>query len=214
MNSVKKIIADNSKHYEHFDYYLIIIEKAEQNAISNPDISIECCKSLIEGISKSILKTLDKAYNPKYIDKMDLSPLVKKALEKLSEFDPSIEDSFITRSTSLIHVLGEVRNKRGDISHGKHTPKDYSSNAHFSSLVLHISEGIIFYILKIFFSIDLTFQEMIVYDDNSGFNDWLDEQHPLDSNVSYSRALYDQYYVDYELQLEEYNIAKEERDNE
>jgi hypothetical protein len=210
MESVKKLIASQKDKYDGLDYYLMHIEKASNNIKTHPDICIECCKSLIEGVSKTILKNLDNAYDSKVIDKLELSPLVRKTLEKMAEFEVEIEDDFIRRSVSLIHIMGEVRNKRGDISHGKHAPKEISSNADYSALVFHVSEGIVYYILKNFVSIDISYKQSLIYEDHEDFNAMLDEASPLEGKVLYSRAVFDQFPIDYEIQLEEYYEQQQE----
>ena len=42
------------------------------------------------------------------------------------------------------------------------------------------------------------------------FNEFLDEQYPLDGKPRYSRALYDQYSEDYEIQLQDFIDSKEQ----
>jgi hypothetical protein len=68
MQLVRTLITENNEKYEHFVYYEAIIDVIEQNAASQPDICIEGCKSLIEGISKSILKSLDATFNQEEVD--------------------------------------------------------------------------------------------------------------------------------------------------
>jgi hypothetical protein len=46
---------------------------------------------------------------------------------------------------------------------------------------------------------------IVSYEDNSDFNDWLDENHPLEGRLIYSYALYELYYEDYVIQLEEFH---------
>lgn len=196
MESVKKLISQHSDRYEEFDYYLGIIEKAEKNVASYPDISIESSKSLIEGISKSISKKLNPAYDA---NKTDLSQIVRDALQCLAKHDEYIENDFITRCVSLIHLLGEIRNKRGDISHGRHAPKDISSDIRLSKLAIHLTEGLVFYILTVFYSIDLSFKQLTPYEQNTEFNELLNMNDSLDL-INYSKALYEQDY-DYYVEL-------------
>lgn len=209
MQLVRTLIIENNEKYEHFGYYETIIDVIEQNAVSQPDICIESCKSLIEGVSKTILKDLDVSFNRAETDKLDFHPLFKKALHKLAEHKTEIEIDFVSKAASLIHTLGEIRNKRGDISHGKLAPKELSSYAQFSKLVMQMTEGIVFYVLEQFFSIDLSYKQEIKYEDNSDFNLWLDESNPIGS-LSYSRALFDQDNVSYFEELLEYQTEQEE----
>lgn len=201
MDSVKTLIAKHSDRYEEFDYYLGIIEKAEKNVINYPDISIESCKSLIEGLSKSILKNLDASYDSKITDAKEFSPLLKEAIARLSEHDEALEADFTNRCGSFLHYIGHLRNTRGDISHGRHAPKDLSSDVRLSRLVLHITEGLVYYLLTVFYSIDLSYKEVVLYEDNQAFNDMLDTTYVLDGVVKYSKALYEQDNDSYNEQL-------------
>lgn len=55
MDSLHELIVKNRDKFPEFEYYLPIIEKAKQNQEDHPDITIECCNSLIQGISKTII---------------------------------------------------------------------------------------------------------------------------------------------------------------
>jgi hypothetical protein len=209
MQLVRTLITKNNEKYEHFGYYEGIIDVIELHAVTQPDVCIEGCKSLIEGVSKSILKSLDATFNQEEVDGLNFQPLFKRALQKLAEHKEEIEIDFIHRAVALIQILGEIRNKRGDISHGKLAPKELFSYAQFSKLVMQMTEGIVFYVLEQFFSIDLSYKEEIRYEDNMDFNLWLDESNPI-GNLSYSRALFDQDNVSYFEELLEYQTEQEE----
>jgi len=190
MEQVRKILINNLDKYKHLDYYEVVIEEIERHEIEKPDISIESCKSLIEGISKIILKKLDKSMNDKSINKLECHDIFKKAMTKLSEYDKEFELDFINRSGSLVHLLCEIRNGRGDISHGRIAPKEETSSNEFSKLVLRVTDALLSYILVHFFDIDV-FDE-VKYEDNPKFNDKLDLECELDGKLRYSLALYNQ----------------------
>lgn len=155
------------------------------------------------------MKNLDTTYNEQEIKKMDVAPLFKKAMLKLADFDEGIEIDFIHRSHSLIQNFGEIRNARGDISHGKSAPKEIFSTPKFSKLVAQMTEGIVSYILEHYFAIDLSYKQEIKYEDNEDFNQWLDEENPI-GVLSYSKALFDQDNVSYNEQLLNYKAEQEE----
>ena len=46
--------------------------------------------------------------------------------------------------------------------------------------------------------------EDVAFEENQYFNDYLDEQFPLEGKPIYSLALFQQFYEDYLIQLEEY----------
>lgn len=207
MKSVRTLIETNYKRFADFAYYQNIIEVIEQNVDSQPDICIETCKSLIEGVSKTILKALDPTISDAQIKKLDVMPLFKKAANKLAEFDNEIEPDFVNRSGSLIENFGMIRNQRGDISHGKAVPKLDCSTPQFSNLVTRITEAIAFYLLEHFFRLEL--KQEIKYEDNSEFNQRIDSLNPL-GTLSYSKALFEQDKVSYEQQLLNYLSEQEE----
>jgi hypothetical protein len=208
MQLVRTLINTNNEKYEHFAYYETIITVIEQNVSTNPDICIEGCKSLLEGISKTILKTLDPTISNKTLEGKDFHVLFREALTKLSEYNEKIEFEFVRRASSLINALGEIRNKRGDISHGRLAPKELASYSQFSKLVSQMTEGIAFYVLEQFFAIDLSFKDEVKYENNIDFNQMLDEVNFFE-NLSYSKALFDQDYVAYCEQLLEYESEQE-----
>jgi len=203
LKKTKEILNLLGNNYSDIEYYLVIIENIESNVQNNPDISIEACKSLIEGISKFILKILlGENYKSEQIDKSDFHSLVKYSLSKLSDHNEDIEQDFVNKVNKLVVSIGEIRNKRGDISHGKLSPKEYCSDCLFANLVMEVTDSLIHYILTCFSKIDL--KSIIEYQDNPDFNEWLDDSYHFE-NLSYSKALFDQDFVAYEQELLSYN---------
>jgi hypothetical protein len=160
MNLVREIIINNRAKHEHFRYYVSIIEIIETNINTNPDVSIESCKSLVEGLSKSILKQLDNTYSNTEIDGLNFQQLFKRAMLKLAENHSAIEIDFINQANKLIVTLGEIRNKRGDISHGKLAPKFVFSSSKYAELIMKMTESVIYYILEHFFAIETPNEEL------------------------------------------------------
>ena len=214
MQQVKDLI---NKHYDthnDFEYYYAIIEKIEENVNHQPDISIESSKALIEGVCKTILLNLDSSYNKSKLNNHKLPKLFKIACdlidEKITDEQNTFEIDFTYRAQNLVSRMAELRNDRGDISHGKFVPKEDVSTKECANMVMQVTNAVVSYILKVFFSIDLSYKEEIQYKDNPGFNEFLDENYPIDG-LSYSKALFDQDFVEYDEQLEEFllNIAEE-----
>lgn len=193
----------------NFVEHLKIVELIEQNKEKNPDVSIETCKALVEGISKKILMFLDKSQNKKTIVKLNFPDLFRKTLDKILEFDSAFEVDFTERSCSIIGRLAQIRNDRGEISHGKSYPKDEESNPVLADLVIKTTEAVLTYVLHSFYSIDLTQHLPIAYEANPGFNSYLDELYS-DIGIVYSKALYDQDYIQYNQSLIDYNSAEQE----
>jgi hypothetical protein len=210
MKQTKEILERLESQYSNIEYYNIIVDKIEENVSTNPDIAIESCKSLLEGISKFILKQIDTAYDPLVVDKTDFHPLVKQAMFKLSEFNEDVEVDFINKANKLIVSIGEVRNRRGDISHGKLSPKEYLSDAHFSNLVMSMTDSLLSYIL-ICFSNVIPLKEL-EYEDNPEFNEKLDNENDF-GFLSYSKALFDQDIEAYKQELLAYEDSLETEEN-
>jgi hypothetical protein len=206
LKHTKEILQSLVSRYTNIDYYQTIIQKIEENVESNPDISIESCKSLLEGLSKFIWKQIDHSYDALVADRMDFHPVVRQAMTKLADFNEDIELDFVNKVNKLIVSIGEVRNKRGDISHGKLSPKEYFSDSQFSQLVMNITDNMLYYVLHSFSKVSVI--KELKYEDSTEFNEWLDNENPI-GNISYSKALFDQDQVAYEQELENYLDTKE-----
>lgn len=206
MKQTKDILKALESRYTNIDYYQTIIQKIEENVESHPDISIESCKALLEGLSKFIWKQIDLSYDALVADKMDFHPVVRQAMTKLADLNEDIELDFVNKVNKLIVSIGEVRNKRGDISHGKLSPKEYFSDSQFANLVMNITDNMLYYVLHSFSKVSLI--KELEYEDHPEFNEWLDNENPI-ANLSYSKALFDQDQVAYEQELENYLDAKE-----
>ncbi|BBE20666.1 hypothetical protein AQPE_4860 [Aquipluma nitroreducens] len=187
MRQTKEILTQLENRYINIDYYYTIIEKIEENVNLNPDIAIESCKALLEGLSKFIWKQIDNSYDSVVADKMDFHPLVRQAVTKLGDFNEDIEVDFVNKVNKLIVSIGEVRNKRGDISHGKLSPKEYMSDAQFSNLIVNITDNMLYYILHCFSKVVLA--KELEYEDNPDFNEKLDNENAF-GYLSYSKALF------------------------
>jgi hypothetical protein len=212
MQSVKELIERYAGQNADFLYYIPIIEKAERNELDHPDITIECCCALFQGISKSIVHRLDPACDKEAFEDEKLPQQVKAAMRCLSENDDAFEDMFVRNCETLARNIGSLRNARGDISHGRAVPKDLQSDRSLARLVLNCSEALLRYILASFFALQQLPDKQVPYDANPEFNDALDEQYDFGGKPLYSLALYQQYYEDYLIRLEAYRDEQETAD--
>lgn len=211
MKSVAGIINDNIRTYAQFEYYSkVILPKIEKNIYDNPDICIEACKSLLEGLSKTILKALNSSLSDRYLDSLEFPKLIKNLLSEIAKYNEEIEEVFVTRVCSVIHIIAETRNTRGDISHGKLAPKQNISSTGFSTYIQHITEATAFYVLNEFYRIESDVIQIAEYEDidNAEYNSSLDERYPMPGKLLYSRALYEQDYSAYESGLFEFRENK------
>jgi hypothetical protein len=216
MERVKLLLHQYKYSYSDFEYYHLHIEKIENNKSKNPDIAIESCKSLIEGISKSVLNRLDTTFDEKQAIKgrnpWSVQKFFGKALSKIAEHSEEFEASFIHSTGQIVNVISATRTDRGDISHGKSVPKLVESSPEFAEMVTNMTDLIVSYTLKYFFQIDTTDKEKLDYfpeneekpteneENIIKYNSYLDESQPdfPISTTSYSQLLYENDYDEYE----------------
>jgi hypothetical protein len=202
VEKIRKLINDNLINYPEFEYYLSLVDKVEENIELMPDISIETCKSLIEGISKKVLNRLKIDYKEKGKNADSVNLLLRKVFENLSKY-VEVDTDFSYSACSLACRLSDIRNERGDISHGKVAPKKYLSDSNLSEVSAYITDGILCYILKIYFDHDWSDFDETTYETNEEFNSYLDEENPIEG-ISYSKALFDQDPIAYDVKLSDY----------
>lgn len=205
MEHTKKIINDNNEKFLEFDYYFTQIESINSNLEQKPNISIESCKALIEWICKSITKRLDITKTDKELKDMALNVLYSTTIKKLWE-QTDIDLDYIKHLGNLIKRLWEIRNNTCDIGHWKSVPNENNNTKEFAYLIAKVTDGLVRYLLKAFFTIDFSAKEEILYDDikNEEFNTYLDTENEIDW-ISYSKALYEQDKNDYIQRLRNYN---------
>lgn len=205
MDSLKQILDNND---EFRDYYFLV-DKVEKYIDDMPDISIECCKSLFEGLSKNILLKLTKKFDSNHVNSMPVETVVNNMLIELSnnlKLDDSFEKEFTIFKKGTIDFVKEIRtirNARGDISHGRNYPKlDYSSSIEAKSIVVSsdffLSKMLSYYLL-------IQKPKVFNYDDYEDFNNSLDDKDCLKlTKTPYSKLLYIDDYTSWENEL--YNI--------
>jgi hypothetical protein len=208
MEKTRAVITAHLSSFKEFEYYFSIIDIAEDSVNEKPDVTIDCCKSLIEGVAKSILITLDNNYkkNNKLVDGVKASKLFDKAIKLISKYDQSLigkETDFLSKSRELVDVIIGIRNDRGEISHGKFTPKpnEIISTSEFALFVINLTDSIVSFMLKILFQIDIPQTERLNYEDEEmeAYNTWLDDStdFPI-KKAKYSQLLYENDYDEYE----------------
>lgn len=205
MRTLIELIERNSDENSELRYYVPIIEKAERNEVQHPDICIECCASLFQGVSKTIVNRLDPPADKKAFNNSNIGWQVKRALQCLAASDGGVtEIEFPRRVESLVQVIGELRNQRGDISHGRAAPKEFQSDRSLSRLALNVTEPVVRYMLATYFALLPERTVVPPYEENDKFNELLDAANSMPGKLSYSRALYSQYPEDYVIQLKEF----------
>jgi len=214
MEFTQQILKRAPARFLGFEYYQIIIDKIIENRTSNPDIAIECCKSLIEGLSKSIIQHTQHDFSERRRGTDDVSVIFKGAMKALGDNGAEIEEEFTRAAGEVVNKLGFIRSKRGDISHGKAAPKKIFSSARFSNFVVHLTDGLVTFMLEELFSLDFSRFDSVEYDANPDFNSSLDETYSISGGLSFSRALFDQDPVAYKEQLKIFIEEELEREEE
>lgn len=219
MRKLETLITANIDKHPNFEEYFKIIGVIKDNENTNPDICIESCKALIEGVSKTIYNKIDFSKSIAELDKYtSVEKLFKDAMSKLADkCDEDFEGDFVRQYSSMIHVIGEIRNKRGDISHGRVAPKPVYSSIKFASTVVKMTESILEYILEHYFQLDINPIIKLDFDadEMAEYNSWLDESvvFPI-AKARYSKVLYESDYDEYESSYIDYLKSIEIEDSE
>ncbi len=216
------------RHVKNFntDYYRHLLAAIDNHVEEKPDISIETCKAVIEGLSKFILQELNQTPDTYFQNNdLTLSKLFKEARTCLNEkiaqdrapivYEDKIVDEYgglaniVERlmPTEAIARVGSIRNDHGDISHGRTPLKQQVNDQDVADLIINIIDSIATYMLR---KLNQLKQSVIYYEDHPEFNAELDDLNPLSGKVLYSRALYDQERETYQEELEDYYLRKEE----
>ncbi len=206
MDLTKAKIDEFKADIEGLDGYKLIVSEIEDNLPENPDISIESCKSLIEGLCKKALEILSETYqeSKNFRDKCDnkLPFLIQSAFDEVYAFNVVKEQhkslyklisdkvllqkiidkknsAFKTDIQNTVKKVAAIRHTRGDISHGKIYPKSDASELHLAESIRAITDGICSYMiheLAIQYEIKIVQDKRLVYKVESNYNDWLDDQ--------------------------------------
>lgn len=118
MDSLKELIVKNQEQFPEFEYYIPIIEKAQRNQIEHPDIAIECCNSLVQGISKTIIFSSLSSFITSLarLPRIDIKKLIKNESvhvqfsTALSLLEKDIDDS--TFFTLIEKAFDALNNKK------------------------------------------------------------------------------------------------------
>jgi len=114
-----------------------------------PDHVVELCSALIECASKNILKSHEHSDTLERVEGEKLKSGVRKSLNKVKYFDPLIDDAIVGHLCDAVQDLGKLRNKRGEVVHGRVHPKLESSSIRFQDLILRFTESIAIYLIEV-----------------------------------------------------------------
>lgn len=112
-----KWIRENILINPSFNQYSTHIDTIENTVESNPALCIETCKSLIEGLCKTILNNKGVSYK----NDITFSGLVNQTLSILINNEENYKSDMVEltrRISSVAQKIGESRNNAGFASHG------------------------------------------------------------------------------------------------
>lgn len=214
MKTVIDLIKSNSDRYPEFSEYIPNITEAVNLVNTRPDRSIENCKALFEGLSRSLILRLDKESDRKMFNRMPFEQQVTRAVVQLQRIETTTP-SPISNLEPFVQMLQGIRNERGDVSHGRPAPKHDYSEQRLAEYILETTETYLKYMLLVFYDSpgiirESTELQTIRYEDHPKFNDWLDEENGPRGEFLYSECLFHIFPNDYKTDLEEWQERQKE----
>jgi len=197
--------------FSTFETHIATIEETIE---ANSALCIETCKSLIEGICKTILtnKSVEYAEDGKF------QGLVRQTVEGLTLSTQCYKEKLCElarRIASVAQTIAEIRNDSGFASHGQDI-KTVSVNSTLSLFTYKISDVIGGFILHYYIThSNPKRNSRIHYEDCQDFNEYFDNINPLKIGelvLSASEALYHQDYEAYKEEFLYYSDTKDEID--
>ncbi|MEG4962651.1 MULTISPECIES: hypothetical protein [unclassified Microcoleus] len=225
MDSLEALVKRHLKEFPDFQYYgafgefISAIESYHQDL--NMGVSSDCCNSLIQSICRTIITQIDSV-EIDAVNSMRTDELIRKAVTLLQKNDDLHERNFVSQLGKVGIYINNIRNSRGELSHGRHIPKELLNDQDLSRLLREITESLSRYLISSFFSFKLeqfkeeaeVEEDLIRYEDYPEFNELLDADYPYEGKLIYSQALYTLYYEDYTIQLQAFLDEQEPLDEE
>ena len=171
------------------------ISLIEENQISNPNISLDGAKSILETISKTILADKNIGFNTDstlgYLVKLAFSSL--PIITKLNSLDVQNTKSLLGSFENIARVIGEFRNTYGFFSHAQDL-QSKKFDKYLTNLAISSSDLLTSF-LVISHAEDLKDRSRLYYDEHDLFNRYIDEISEelitvANVIISPSRALY------------------------
>jgi hypothetical protein len=193
--------------FNAFERHVLMIE---QSIETNASLCIETCKSLIEGICKTILTNKNTTY--KQSD--SFQSLVRRTIDSITLSHNRSEKicELSRRIASVSQLIAEIRNEYGFVSHGQDV-KSRTIDTSLSLLTYKITDVLSGFILHYYIKYNKPKSgSRIHYEDCRMFNEYFDDANPLtigSLTLSASEALYQQ---DYQAYREEYLYYLETKD--
>lgn len=202
MNWLKEQISISPSFFPLLDKISII----EETVTSNPSLCIEVCKCLIESLCKTILNNKQITYQ----DSVSFNRLVQETISNVLIPDQDFNNDLSElgrRVASVAQSLGELRNNAGFASHGMdiNNPKFTDTVSLLSYKITGVIGGFIINCYNN--NKTIAADSRIHYCDCDQFNEYFDDNNPLNFGaltISASKALYEQDYDAYKESYFEY----------
>lgn len=198
-----KWIRENIERIPSLTPFLDHVDVIEKNVCSNPTLCVETCKSLIEGICKTILANKNLSVSTD----IAFNVLVKNTVNAILNVDETYREDIAElgrRVASVSQKLSELRNKAGFVSHGMDVLNPRLTET-LSTFSYKITDTIGGFILSCYNNNRVVSTDhRIHFEDCKLFNEYFDELNPIPIGfvkISASLALFEQ---DYEAYKAEY----------
>jgi hypothetical protein len=196
-------IKENIDQSPSFAPYQEAIGLIEQTVTSNPTLCVETCKSLVEGICKTILTNK----NIPYAADISFQGLTRQTIESIINLDDGFREDLAElgrRIASVAQKLAEIRNNNGFAGHGMDVLNPRLTET-VSLFAYKITDTVAGFILNCYINNRaVNTDHRIHYKDCFAFNEYFDDLNPMQVGVvriSASEALFNQ---DYEAYKESY----------
>lgn len=183
--------------------FLAHVEVIEQNVQDNPSLCVEMCKSLIEGICKTILTNK----NISFASSISFAGLVQQTITSTLNTDEPYRDDVIDlarRTSGVADRLGQIRSSAGFASHGMDVLNPHLTDT-LSLFACKITDALGGFILRCYNNNRvINADHRIHYDDCKPFNEYFDELNPSPYGLSMSLSLFQQDYEAYKASYFDY----------
>ena len=198
-----KWVRDSIVKVPSFSPFLDHVETIENNVSTNPALCIETCKTLIEGICKTILTNKKVTF----ANDSTLIWLVQRSISSTINENEVYRSDMVDlcrRIAGVADKINVLRNSAGFASHGMDVlnPRLTETIAFFT---LRITDTLAGFVLTCYNANRVvSIEHRIHYEDCSIFNDYYDDLSPMPYGLSTSLALFQQDYEAYKAAYYEY----------
>jgi len=198
------------------------VRTIEQAVEENPGLAFDLAKTLVESVCRTILREREVGF----AEDDDLPKLFKMAGRVLPFLPPTVSTESQTReslhrtlsglSTAIMGIC-ELRNQCGFASHGSDKPRP-AMEAVQARLAAQAADTIVGFLYRIHLQDRTLPTPRALYDDNSAFNEFVDEAHGLiqifEVELRPSEVLFQAEPESYRVYLAEFNTEAESSEQE